>query len=332
MNAPYRRSRWLILLGGLATPLGIAAAVAGVCMLRAEPDPGAPACAPIIVGILLCTFPTLLLGVGGPLIIIDVIRHRLIVEGDSITQMQLFRTKQVNLADVVEARWRVGGSGILKLKNASEAIKLEFAGYSGAETRQLIKFFHLRLPAEVQKGWKKFWEAKWRMFDEPDPARSEEFAEETRRLRLRLSIWLLLGGSVLVFVAVVVWFYTHDISTFRHLALLILLLPIIFVVSANRGRIAEHPDVRSGRTASLRPFIGLAIAMLDILVAIPFGLLSLPIMGQSVMYAGAAIGCLWMVIGAWRQQRRIRQATSLAAKLAEQEYMQPEPERNASGL
>jgi hypothetical protein len=331
MNATYRYKRWLIGLGVLGAAMGVGFAVAGSSLLMTEPNPGSPPWAMAIVAVA-AVLSTLLCGVGGPWIIAEVVRHRLTIDGDNVTQVLVFRTKRINLAEVVEARWRIGqDGGYLRLKTPDEKIKLEFYGYSRNETRRLVKFLRLRLPAAIQKGWEKYWAFTWRMFDVPDPARREEFAEKTRCLRRRLLVVLLLSSGVLVFMAVAVSFYARNVESLKQLVFLFLLLPIIYVVSAGRGKIAEHPDVRCSSDVSPLVLIGVIATMLIPCAAIPFAMLDMPITGRSVMIGGAALGCLLVIIGSWRRDRKTRQTQSLAAKLAEQEYMQPEPTRDSSG-
>ncbi len=325
MNATYRRKRWLISLGLLATLFGVGFAVAGTCLLGVEPNPGSPPWAMAVMAIAVVG-STLLCGIGGPWTIAEVIRHRLTIDGDNVTQVQIFRTKEVNLARVVEAQWRISqGGGRLVLKTADEELRLDFSGYSRSETRQLIKFLHLRLPAAVQKGWEKYWSYAWPMFDVPDPTRREESAEETRRLRRRLVIWLLLGVSLTIVGTILLWVYTGDVKSLKGLAFLVFLLPILllcFVVSAG-GKVAAHPDVRRGFNPSPLVFIGLAVLILSFLAAIPFAFLDMRTVCQFILIGGPVFACLLMLIGLQSRGRRIRETRSLAAKLAEQEYMQP---------
>jgi hypothetical protein len=104
MNATCRRQRWLIGLGLLSTALGAAFAVGGMCFFLE--DAGNPQC-PLwgnifmAVGFLFCV---MLCGIGGLYVVADAIRHRLTVEGDDLTLVQVFRTKRICLAAVVEAR------------------------------------------------------------------------------------------------------------------------------------------------------------------------------------------------------------------------------------
>jgi hypothetical protein len=323
MSATYRPSRWQILAGLLTIPFGIAAGIAGVCLFLSEPEPGAPPWRPTVVAIF-CVFPVLLCGVGGLLMIVDVLCRRLIIDGDSVTQVGIFRTKQINLAEVVQARWRLGGAVILK--TLAGTMKVDISGYRGGEARQLIKFFHLCLPAERQRGWEKFWEMKWRSFDEPDPTRREEFAEATRRLRRRYWMWLAVGVALVFITTIVLWCCTGDADNLRGLAFLVLLLPVLALtqcVSAG-GKIAAQTEL--SRTANASPLLvtGCVVLMLGFLGAIPFALLGTPIAGRTVMLGGALLGCLLVVIGSRVQERKVRPIRSMAAKLAEEEYMQPQ--------
>jgi hypothetical protein len=208
-------------------------------------------------------------------------------------------------------------------------LKLELYGYAANEIRQLVKFFHLRLPEEVQMGWDKYWAFTWRMFDTPDPKRREEFAEATRRLRRRLLTWWLVGVGMIFVGAILLWRYTGDSKSLKQLGLLIFLLPLLMLAffASVGGRIGRHPDVQRSSVAHPVLIIGWAVLMSAFLVPIPIALVGSPVTARYVFFGTSAIGCLITVIGLWPQNRRTRQASMQGAKLAEQEYMRPDQKR-----
>ena len=104
-------------------------------------------------------------------------------------------------------------------------------------------FSALRLPETVQSGWEKYWNFSWHFFDLPDPARREEFAEKTRAMRVRLAIFVLVGVVVAVGVGVVAWRFTGNVYDMLRSLMAVFILPIVFLLRADRGKISGTIDV-----------------------------------------------------------------------------------------
>jgi hypothetical protein len=81
-------------------------------------------------------------------------------------------------------------------------------------------------------------------------------------------------------------------------------------------------------------FLGLLATLfgvvLSFLTAIPFAFLDMQTVCQYILIGGSVVACLMIMTGLQSRSRRVREARSLAAKLAEQEYMQPEQQNRGN--
>jgi hypothetical protein len=274
----------------------------------------------------------LLLGcsLGGPAMIVFAIRHRLTISGSQIQLVGILRTVQIDLAQVTEARWRRGGK--LVLRGAFGKLGIELSYYPAEQVRQLIKYFHLQLPAAVQQGWDKYWRSRWQLFDMPDPARREEFAEKTRALRARLTIWVVVGAMLCVGTMVVVWRYTGDIGGIAPILFCFPLLVLLaFLARADRAKIAEktvQPRKRLPVVMVVASNLLLMVLMLALTVSMIYGIVSAGT-AQILLYSGAGVAGILMVFGvilAGLRGGELKRARAEGAKLAEHEYMQREEE------
>ena len=194
--------------------------------------------------------PILLLGVGGPWMILESIRNRLTVRDDRVTKVSAFGTTEIDLRCVTEARWkRRQGTGRLELRTETGKLCIDFPLYPAADARQLIRFFRARLPESIQTNWEAYWANAWQIFDEPDPGRREEFAAATRALRRRMAVWISLGTVLIVIAGVIAWRITGDAKALCSIALCIFLLPALFF-RADRGKIGDRPERARGSIRS----------------------------------------------------------------------------------
>jgi hypothetical protein len=324
MNATYRCKRFSALLC-VASIVGGSVFVGVLWLALQEPiSPNAPPYAWAVLAVLF-SFPILLLNVGGMYALVGAIRHRLTITGDCVESVNAFTTTQIDLTQVHEAKWRVYGTdgGRLVLKCPSNKLTLDFTAYAKEHSRELIKFLRLRLPEPTQRGWDKYWQRHWRLFDEPDPAQREYFAEETRRLRWRLGAWCFLGIAVGLPVVVAAHCWAGNWDALRKLPVILLLLPLyflpVFLVRADRCRISE----RFARPKMNKVFIlGVAVFGLTYVLYIAFAALHIP--GRETMsYIGMAVAIVLILPGAYLQDRLIRPTNAKAAKAAEREYMRP---------
>jgi hypothetical protein len=323
MNATFRCKRLIKYVGLGCTVVGVVF-VGMLYLALNEDDPNAKpwagfALAAISIG------PILLLGLGGPYILAAAIRHRLTIDGDKVESVGVFATGRIDLALVAEARWRISrDGGRLTLIGPSGRLKIDFSDYPSDDSRRLIKFFRLRLPEAVQRGWDKYWSFTWPLFDVPDPARREEFAEKTRALRARLILWFVVGMMLVVAAGVVLWRYTGDATRTLGLPLFLLtiaIVPLLLVVRADNGKISEKTDPRRNITAlPALPAAALVVFMLTFCLCTVFRIFDIPGI-KALLFSGSVIGAVLAVIGARLSERRAKRARAEGAKLAEKEYM-----------
>ena len=237
--------------------------------------------------------PILLLGVGGPCLIVRAIRHRLTIAGDDVESVGVFGTRRINLTQVGKARWRIGtDGGKLVLQGSGGKLAVEFSAYPSAQARQLIKFFRLRLPEAVQSGWEKYWNFSWHFFDLPDPVRREEFAAETRAMRLRLAVFVLLGVVVAVGVGSVAWRFTGNVNDMLRSLMAVFILPIVFLVRADRGKISGTIDVRP-KVPKLMT-VALAIFSLALFAFLLLAIFDVP--GRNAVFLAGGIAAMVLML------------------------------------
>jgi hypothetical protein len=336
MNTTFRCRRYVGWLG-LACTAGTGAFVGLLYMALHEECRSAPPCGDLGL-VLISAGPIALLGLGGPYMIAYAIRHRLTIGGGNVELTGVFGTRQIALADVAEARWRMGkDGGRLTLKGRAHELRIDFGGYPPDDARRLIRFFRLGLAEDVQRGWEEYWNSTWRLFDAPDPARREEFAEKTRALRARMLAWILLGAVLCVAAAVVVWLYTGNARGF---AMLLLYFPVLLLfallVRADRGRIAEKTVMPPQRLPIAMVAGGMLFLMLVMLVLTIFMILGA--IGAStvriLLYSGTAVagaailaGAVLSAFSSSSRNSGLVRAKTAAARLAEQEYMREEEKK-----
>jgi hypothetical protein len=327
MNATYRCKKSYVFIGILGTMFAVLP-LAMLYIVFFDPPPHRELWAAIVMTPA-CLAVLLLTGVGGPYVVVLAIRHRLIVCGDKITSVNALGTAEIDLPCVTEARWKRGqNGGRLLLRTELTKLRIDFDNYSADAARELIRFFRFRLPEAIQTNWEPYWTFAWGFFDKPDPARREEFAAETRALRRRLAIWVSLGMIVIAAVGFFVWRSTGDCTrTLGSIGALLVILPIALGIRADRGRISDQ----SKAPRRVHPFQAIALAIM--LATMPLGLLIMAMgnwggrvvfyAGEAVVVASGVIAWVFAVIGCISQDARQRRARKEAARLAEQEYLQP---------
>lgn len=147
----YRHSKYYLgegIFGAL-----IFGSVAIVLPVVALLNPGGsfhrPVAAAVTCG-LICSF---FAGVGC-WIIVAYLRHRLFVTREFVRVTDCFRTREVRLASVTHAVWRLGG--VLVLHETNNSAKILFENYTYQEQVDLIQFFRTALAEDTQDGWKPF--------------------------------------------------------------------------------------------------------------------------------------------------------------------------------
>ena len=96
------------------------------------------------------------------------LRMRVIVQGDRVVDMGVFRQKEFYLADVTAARWQLRGRSQrprLLVNTPAGWVPYDFRVHRTADAQQLIHFFRNRLPPEVQEGWTAEWDGLAVSFD-----------------------------------------------------------------------------------------------------------------------------------------------------------------------
>jgi hypothetical protein len=289
--------------------------VGGLCLVLHEPNPS-PSLAGTVFLIVMGSGVVLLLTVGGTYGLVGALRHRLTIRGDCVESVAAFSTRQIRLSEVDEVRWQFAGG--LVLKSSSCKLKIDLSLYSRQQTRELIGFFRLQLPESIQTGWNRFWRIKWRLFDDPDPARREQFVAKTRALHRRLLAWFLAGGVAIVAVTIVVWHYTGSWSALVGLPVLMVLATTVLAVRADCGKVADKFDLN----LRLSPILlaGLISFLLFVPISVTFAAFDLP-GGKVLFFTGSGFGYVLVAAGVFQQRRRMEDASEQAARMAEQEYM-----------
>jgi hypothetical protein len=326
MNATYHCKRSLAFLGA-ASMVGGLAFIGMLCLALQEPSsPNAPPYALVLLAVV-SSFPIVLLDVGGAFCLLVANRHRLTIAGESVESLGIFGAKQINLAHVSEARWRIYGTGggRLVLKGPTCKLTIDFSAYPKEHSRQLIRFFRFRLRQSNQQEWEKYWRRHWRFFDDPDPALHEQFVAETRALRWRLVAWIVLGMSIGLPIAGALFFYAGKSVELWKLPVVLIPIAAFFAyvvvnVRADRNRIADRFVVRPKANALL--VLAGVIFVLTWILAITLALFDAP-GGKSVFVSGVVLTTILLYGWVIHQTRAMERAKVEAAKAAEGEYMRP---------
>jgi len=94
--------------------------------------------------------------IGGSLIL-AYWRVRLFVSAQVVRTTGCFRTREVQLADVVRAEWKSWPKrGYLVLHDHAGQLVVDFNSFCGAEQLELIVFLRERLDEHLQEGWERF--------------------------------------------------------------------------------------------------------------------------------------------------------------------------------
>ncbi len=140
-----------VLYGGASNlAFAISVFVAWVCGIRVCVDQEARMfiglCGPILWGSLLLASTAML---------IDYWRYRLTIDKGRIVLRGIFRHKEVDLVDVMEARWLVP-KGRLRLRTPFENLTIVFDNFESRQRLWLIRFFRQHTPEPAQKDWELF--------------------------------------------------------------------------------------------------------------------------------------------------------------------------------
>jgi hypothetical protein len=313
--------KWSVLALGVGTFFGLGAAGIGLIAFGfggARPANGAGRA--LAVRVALAAVP-LFFSTTGCVLVLAWFRHRLTVSDTAVESVGILSTRRVEFGDALEARWRRYGTlGRLRLRTATETLVIAFSEYPCGQGRELVRFFRHRLGRDIQVGWERFWRLYWPRFDEPDPARHEHFARETRLLRRRLIVWLSLGTALCVAVGLAVWRWTGDPQALRGMALFLIFWPCAWLAKADRGKIAERAGMRMSANAAI--VIGLVLFGLDWAAWLVCAFFKLPA-GRLFFFAGVPGSLVLIILGIVAERRRLDRMVPQAARSAEIEYIGP---------
>jgi hypothetical protein len=174
--------------------------------------------------------------------IIHSIRFKIILTDDILEKTNHWGHGSLDLNRVIHVRWYPTW---IVLRTDRERMCFTFNNFSKEQRQQLIAFFHQRFPESVQKGWKKFWEMNWRLFDELEnrsPAEIAAAKHASRKMFFHLSLfcWLFL-----VIVDFFMWHYTGEKKWFfQPFALMIILAFVVYYFpnkmgSKTKGRLGK---------------------------------------------------------------------------------------------
>jgi hypothetical protein len=93
----------------------------------------------------------------GVWLILAYYRERLLVSSQIVRTTGCFRTREVQLPEVVRAVWKslLKGGGLALYDRAGKVV-IRFGNYGEAEQVELIEFFRDRLDEHLQEGWERF--------------------------------------------------------------------------------------------------------------------------------------------------------------------------------
>jgi hypothetical protein len=322
MNETFRPKRSLFYLGLIGFVFFSLADVLSIAVAVSEARPDRRVLAAMFFGA--CWTPFVLLSL---YLLIASLRERLSILGSTVESEGVLTRKRIALDEVTDARWRrYGKAGRLVLRSAWTKVAIDFDTYETPDRRRLILFLREMLPTTIQQGWDTYWTQYWSTFDEPEPAMTDAFAQETRALRRRLDVWFALG----VVAVVVLAFSVRPLIGLKPLAgiipIALLWLICRWGVSVSRGKVRERlppPDTQ-------RP-IAVVYGGMTLLMLVQLGMawLNLP-GGKMVLTVGTVALCIMAIVIAWRIDKRMKPWRQSAARSAADEYLKPDRRPSAS--
>ncbi|MDR3622678.1 MAG: hypothetical protein P4L85_25220 [Paludisphaera borealis] len=84
-------------------------------------------------------------------------RHeRLTIQGNQIAHKGVTRRKEIDLAQVIEARWRLPLPGSVVLRDASTRLAIPFSNYEDDDVERIVAHLRSALPPKIQTNWNLF--------------------------------------------------------------------------------------------------------------------------------------------------------------------------------
>jgi hypothetical protein len=153
MDATFRMRRRYRNLGLITLPAWLAFGTLAVWVALTDPDVGGnrAAAAALMGGI------PLFMGGVSLWLLAAYRRQSLEVRGDRLAFRGVWQSREIDLRDVSEARWRLQPShGSLMLRSGPVRITIFFENYEAEARPGLVRYFREALPPEVQEGWNRF--------------------------------------------------------------------------------------------------------------------------------------------------------------------------------
>lgn len=83
-------------------------------------------------------------------------RKSLTIQNAHVIWQGVLGRKEIDLASVREARWRLAMSGSIKLRSLSDHLTIHLDSFGPIDRLWLIRYFRITLPESVQDGWDTF--------------------------------------------------------------------------------------------------------------------------------------------------------------------------------
>ncbi len=249
--------------------------------------------------------------------------HRLAVTESHVESQGVWTHRRIALDAVREARWQRVSLGRLVLKTDDRKLAVAFGNYDADSRRALIRFFHFRLPSDVQQGWEKYWATGWRSFDLPEMSEPRARTADSRALRRRASmLWAVFAIPIVIAASISWWF----LGVAKVLAMLGLLLVLWLLTRygvappAPPGRL--QAKVTSTRVPGVLMLVGVTLFAIGWLAFLAFATFDLRTPAKACL-APTVIGVLLMVWGVALHAKDEKKQIENLAHVAEEEYMHP---------
>jgi hypothetical protein len=101
-------------------------------------------------------------------VLVAAVRTKVIIHGNRVTDIGVFRQKEFDLQEVTSARWQARRrikKPRLVVATPAGRVLFDFHIHRNDDARQLIQFFRSGLSTEIQEGWTSEWEELLNSFD-----------------------------------------------------------------------------------------------------------------------------------------------------------------------
>jgi hypothetical protein len=176
---------------------------------------------PIALSVMLGGFP-LFMSFVGVTEIFSIRRHALTIQGNRLEFRSLLRTREIDLKEVTDARWRPYGEGreAILLRTSSSKLVVPLGYYERTDQQAIVRHLHSVIDTAVQRDWNLF--AYKMTLHAPKPPRTKAGPDEILVNRADWDRRLLPFGLPFVVVSgvigVVAWRMTGDA---KHLGVVI---------------------------------------------------------------------------------------------------------------